>query len=59
MWQVPSQEAGHARAWRFSLVDPETDEKHGFPDLAALTGYLLGQMESSADESAPTDPVEK
>lgn len=30
--------------WRFSLEDPQTDQRHGFADLEALTAWLIAEM---------------
>ena len=31
---------GTSAAWRFSLEDPQTGQRHGFADLASLTAWL-------------------
>ena len=33
-------EQGTSAAWRFSLEDPQTAQRHGFADLASLTAWL-------------------
>ena len=33
-------EQGTSAAWRFSLEDPQTGQRHGFADLASLTAWL-------------------
>jgi hypothetical protein len=41
--------------WRFALVNPRTEERRPFPDLAALMGFLevqLTQFKGSADDSS-------
>ncbi len=42
--------------WRFSLEDPSTDERHGFPNLPALVEWLTAEMakeQQSANDLAP------
>jgi hypothetical protein len=56
MWQVPSQEAEGARAWRFSLVDPETGEKQGFSDLGGLVAFLEGEMGEQRAHTVGLEP---
>ncbi len=50
MWEVPSERIDHPPTWRFSLVDPETGEELGFPDVAALTAHVLALMDRGVDE---------
>ncbi len=45
-WQVPSPEADCPPQWRFSLEDPHTGDKLGFPNLEALTEFLVGELAS-------------
>jgi len=33
-------EQGTSAAWRFSLEDPQSGQRHGFADLASLTAWL-------------------
>ena len=40
----------HAPAWRFSLEDVVTRQRHGFADLDALICYLLELMDELTDE---------
>jgi hypothetical protein len=48
----PSQRDEGSLTWRFSLVDPETDERRGFPDLEALVAHLRVQMEGRVPDEA-------
>lgn len=41
--------------WRFSLEDPLTAHRQGFPSLEALTSWLLSEMTRAQD--AAGDPV--
>jgi hypothetical protein len=57
MWGVPSEQSNRPPTWRFSLVHPETGEERGFPDVGALTDYLLALMGRSLDgPRAVADP---
>ena len=47
--EVPEAEAP---AWRFSLEDPRTGERHGFASLAALVAFLRAEL---AGGEAPFD----
>ena len=50
MWSV------NACAWRFSLVDAQTGEKRGFPDLAGLVAFLQEEMEQDRNVAAQIVP---
>jgi hypothetical protein len=52
-WEVRSPQPGGAAAWRFSLEDPHTGQKHGFADLEALNAFLeaeLAQTDSTRED---------
>jgi hypothetical protein len=52
-WEVRSPQPGGPTAWRFSLEDPHTGQKHGFADLEALNAFLeaeLAQRDSTREE---------
>ena len=56
MWRVQVEEGTD---WRASLEDVMTGEMHGFPDLAALLGYLQGLACSEReDETLQQKPAE-
>jgi hypothetical protein len=38
--------------WRFSLEDPMTRQRRGFPDLAALMRFLAAETEESSPHKA-------
>jgi hypothetical protein len=46
-----AREAGPA-AWRFSLEDPHTGERHAFSDLARLTEFVRQRLAADADADA-------
>ena len=41
LWQVKD---GGKRVWRFSLVDPFTENRKGFASLGELLNYLLEEI---------------
>jgi len=43
-WEVRSIHQEQAAAWRFSLENPQTGDKHGFNDLKALMDYLETEL---------------
>jgi hypothetical protein len=43
-WQVRSQQPGQPATWRFSLQDPQTEEKHGFANLKELVAFLQAEL---------------
>jgi hypothetical protein len=54
-WQERSDQPT-LTVWRFSLEDPSTDERYGFPDLQALIEWLRAEMakeQPSANDAAP------
>jgi len=50
MWSV------NAGAWRFSLVDAETGQKRGFPDLAGLVAFLEGEIREQRTHTEGLEP---
>ena len=53
-WEARSQYPDRPTTWRLSLEDPETGQRHGFPDLEALVAFLEAEMEG--DEGELTSP---
>ena len=43
-WEVRSQQADQPATWRYSLQDPQTEQKHGFADLEALVIFLQTEL---------------
>ena len=43
-WEVRSPHPSHLPAWRFSLEDSHTGEKHGFTDMEALNTFLRAEL---------------
>jgi hypothetical protein len=55
LWRVDS---GGRPAWRASIEDAHSGERHGFSDLAALQEYLQALLEpQQPDEARPTPDV--
>ena len=52
-WQERSEQLPHA-FWRFSLEDPLTSHRQGFPNLDALTSWLRAEMTRAQDASGDT-----
>jgi hypothetical protein len=48
-------EAPSPPVWRFSLEDPQTAHRHGFASLAALTGWLQGELAGLTAASPAAD----
>lgn len=46
-WEVRSQQPDQPATWRFSLQDPQTEQKHGFADLEELVGFLRFELDPS------------
>ena len=49
-WEVRSQQPDRPAAWRFSLQDPRTEQKHAFPDLEALVIFLQAELEEKGEK---------
>ncbi len=47
-WEVRSQDPRRPPAWRFSLEDPHTGDKYGFPDFQSLIDFLEAELASAA-----------
>ena len=43
-WEVRSRQPDQPAAWRYSLQDPQTEQKHGFADLEALVIFLQTEL---------------
>ncbi|MBK7181342.1 MAG: hypothetical protein IPH82_29885 [Chloroflexi bacterium] len=41
LWQETGSAPDGQPVWRFRLEDPQTSERYGFIDLAALTHFLV------------------
>ena len=48
LWQERSEQSSQV-LWRFSLEDPLTARRQGFPSLEALTHWLAGEMNRAQD----------
>jgi hypothetical protein len=46
-WEVRGPDSSRPVTWRFSIEDSRTGEKHGFPDLEALSEFLEAELERS------------
>ncbi len=51
-WEERSGETP-TTVWRFSLEDPATDQRYGFPSLEALEEWIKAKM--AASETVSTD----
>jgi hypothetical protein len=43
--------------WRLALIDPQTNEQHGFASLEALTTFLQTRMQVTAHPEAEERPA--
>ena len=43
-WEVRSQQPDQPATWRYSLQDPQTEQKHGFADLEELVAFLQAEF---------------
>jgi hypothetical protein len=43
-WEVRSQQPNQPATWRFSLQDPQTEQKRGFADLDELVAFLQAEF---------------
>jgi hypothetical protein len=50
-WAERGAAAPEPAVWRYSLEDPHTGERRGFPDLAALLGFLRAELALGCDDS--------
>ena len=46
-WEERSRDPSVPVVWRFSLEDPRTGQRHGFPNLEALVAALKQEMAST------------
>ena len=53
-WEERSRDTTHPTVWRFSLEDPHTSRRHGFPSLEDVVTFLRGELAGSQDSG--TDP---
>lgn len=53
-WEERSAESAQT-IWRFSLEDPLTDQRYGFPSLQALTTWLQSEMAKENEQA--DDPL--
>jgi hypothetical protein len=49
-WEERGRTSG-AAAWRFSLEDPLTGERHGFVSLESLMSFLQAELVVSEEEA--------
>jgi hypothetical protein len=49
-WEETGQNPINPTRWRFSLQDPRTGERQGFPDLEALVAALQSELEAGGSE---------
>lgn len=46
-WEVRSQQPDQPPTWRFSLQNPQTEQKHGFADLEELVDFLRAELDQN------------
>ena len=46
-WEVRSQHPDQPATWRFSLQDPQTEQKRGFADLEELVDFLRFELDQN------------
>ena len=51
-WEVRSRKPGEPVNWRFSLEDPHSGERRGFPDLDSLFDFLQAQTCEAGEQDA-------
>ena len=54
-WETRSQQPDSLPAWRFSLNDSQTKEKHLFSNLETLTTFLQANFETHKDDNKHSD----
>ena len=47
-WKERGHRPGHTTAWRFSLEDTRSGDRHAFADLPALVAFLAGEVMDEA-----------
>jgi hypothetical protein len=55
-WEARSRRPEKQATWRFSLEDPQTGKKRGFPDLEALVEFLQSELEHDRRDPEPDRP---
>ena len=59
-WQEANSVPGATAVWRFSLEDPQTRQRRGFADLAALVSFLEAEMEAAPrQDPRPERPADR
>ena len=43
-WEARSQHPDQPTTWRYSLTDPQTEQKHGFANLEELVAFLQTEL---------------
>ncbi|MCP4428566.1 MAG: hypothetical protein GY803_29120 [Chloroflexi bacterium] len=56
-WEERDPNEEEETVWRFSLNDPETDERYGFHTIEALTQFLERQMQRIINASKRDEPI--
>ncbi|WP_129671910.1 hypothetical protein [Candidatus Chloroploca sp. Khr17] len=56
-WQERSQKEPSQAKWNFTIEDPKTRQRHGFPDLDSLTAFLKTQLDCGSDGEEKTPEV--
>ncbi|MEJ2150857.1 MAG: hypothetical protein P8Z40_15465 [Chloroflexota bacterium] len=46
-WEVRSQQPDRPATWRYSLQDPQTEQKHSFADLEELVDFLQAELDQN------------
>jgi hypothetical protein len=49
-WEERSQQMALPPLWRFSLQDPHTGHRHGFPNLEALVAFLRVELNDAQEQ---------
>ncbi len=51
-WEERSRDPTLPTVWRFSLEDPHTGRRRGFPSLEDVVTFLRGELAGSQDRGA-------
>lgn len=43
-WEAPTRDGAAGSAWRFTMEDAHTGERHAFAGLAALVAFLQAEL---------------
>ncbi len=54
-WEERTQHRERPRVWRYSLENPHTGERRGFPSIDALLTFL--RAETCGELAAPDEPA--